>query len=50
MFFVRISGIMEVVMRFMWIPGIRPVRVPVSIPRVRGIISWIIFLHLLVLL
>jgi len=28
--------------RFMWIPGIRPVRVPVRIPRRRGIRSCII--------
>ena len=32
-----------VVTRLIWIPGIRPVRVPVAIPRMRGRIRFSIF-------
>ena len=34
---VAIRGRIEIVMRLMWMPGVRPVRVPVRIPRRRGI-------------
>jgi len=33
-----------VVIRLMWMPGIRPVIVPVRVPRRRGIIKWSICL------
>ena len=37
MVWVRVRVKRKVVIRLMWIPGIRPVRVPVRIPRIRGI-------------
>jgi len=32
--------IMNIAIRLMWIPGIRPVRVPVRVPRIRGIMKF----------
>lgn len=44
-FWIRVSERTEIATRFMWIPGIRPVRVPARIPRKRGKIRlsiWIV--------
>lgn len=35
-FWIRVMDRIAIAIRFMWIPGIRPVRVPVSIPRTNG--------------
>ena len=37
---VAIRGRIEIVIRFMWMPGVSPVRVPVRMPRRRGMIRW----------
>ncbi len=34
---IRVRDRRVVVIRLMWMPGIRPVRVPVRVPRMRGI-------------
>ncbi len=45
-FNVRRNGSIISEMRLVWIPGRRPVIVPVRIPRKRGIRSWSILFYL----
>ena len=42
-FWIRVRERREIATRLMWMPGIRPVRVPARIPRTRGRIRFSIY-------